>query len=75
MSELAEEWPTELLEDTLVSLENAVDSINLQKDKAEKAGKAWDNKEDWHKELSQLSISVNKADNIIGPRRQMELIA
>ena len=73
LTELAEDWSLTTLEDSFVVLEtNAVDSMNLHK--AEKAGLAWDNKEEWYKELQLLDTSLNKADKTGGPRRQLEMI-
>ena len=73
LTELAEDWSLATLEDSFVFLEtNAGDSMNLHK--AEKAGLAWDNKEEWYKELKQLDTSISKADKTVGPRRQLEMI-
>ena len=76
LTELGEDWSLATLEDSFVFLENnAVDSMNLhKKDKAEKAGLAWDNKEEWYKELKQLDTSLSKTDKTVGPRRQLEMM-
>ena len=73
LTELAEDWSLTTLEDSFEVIEtNAVDSMNLHK--AERVGLAWDNKEEWCKELQLLDTSLNKADKTGGPRRQLEMI-
>ena len=73
LTELCGDLPTNPLEDTTLPMEiNAVDSMEIHT--TNKSETDWGNKKNWYEKLNKLNSSLVRANKMIGPRMQMEMI-